>query len=63
MRYIHSQESLTIPEGGTAIENFVAEAELELCCLANMSLLVTVKVSIKTRIVTVEGPRGTTNLL
>jgi len=65
MRYIHSEETLDIPEGGTsrlplhlpASHPKKAAATPSSHSTANLSPP-TVKVHIKTRNVTVEGPRG-----
>lgn len=65
MRYIHSEETLEIPEGGTSGLLFhlpvsnpkKAAATPSSYSTANLSLPA-VKVHIKTRNVTVEGPRG-----
>ena len=54
MRYIHSQESLTIPENG---ESLIRD-HLGRTSNARLTRMV-VKIGIKSRIVTVEGPRGT----
>lgn len=55
MRYIHSQEELEIPDGGISVQFLIVPHNSSICTLANS---VSVKVGIKSRVVTVEGPRG-----
>ena len=63
MRYIHTQESLTIPENGELLPaSFYLElrprSENWASCRRVVADSFAVKIHIKSRVVTVEGPRG-----
>ncbi|CAF9913791.1 MAG: hypothetical protein ALECFALPRED_009071 [Alectoria fallacina] len=60
MRYIHSEETLTIPANGESASKDLVWADEELCQASRKPgrNATGIKVHIKSRIVSVEGPRG-----